>query len=114
MSYRSSLFTPPSHEYALVSNKLINRHDDVMLRHVAVSFDGKRLDLLVRVINKAARKKRLQRASSTHSSSMVNGIEGLYDEIEIREQLRHPNILSLFAVRDTQPCILLCMHMESL
>ena len=92
-----------------MDNKLINRHDDVMLRHVTVSLDNKQMDLLVRVINKSARKKRLQRASSTHSSSIVNGIEGLYDEIEIREQLRHPNILSLYAVRDTQRCILLCM-----
>ena len=92
-----------------MDNKLINRHDDVMLRHVTVSLDNKQMDLLVRVINKSARKKRLQRASSTHSSSIVNGLEGLYDEIEIREQLRHPNILSLYAVRDTQPCILLCM-----
>ena len=88
---------------------MIDRHDDVLLRHVTVLVENKKMDLLVRVINKSARKKKLQRASSTHSSSIMNGIEGLYDEIEIREQLRHPNILSLYAVRDTQPWILLCI-----
>lgn len=92
-----------------MDNKLINRHDDVMLRHVTVSLDNKQMDLLVRVINKSARKKRLQRASSTHSSSIVNGIEGLYDEIRIRGATTTPEYSVIVCCERYTPCILLCM-----
>lgn len=99
----------PDSGYSMIINKLILRHKDVEIRHVQAAKNGVKKDFLVRNINKSVRKQMFQRVSSISSSTMLNGLQKLCDEIEIREELNHPNIVSLFAVRESEFSILLCI-----
>ena len=97
---------PPQLE--IVQNRFVKRVDDVLLRHVVVSKNGKTFEYAVRVINKTARRRKEQRVSSSHSGDTKNGIERLLNEIDIRQQLSCDSLVELYAVRDTAPYVMLC------
>ena len=62
----------------------------------------------MRVIFKDTREKRLRRASSDTLATVIRGNENMNEMLAIRERLSHPNILPLYAVRDTKSFIILC------
>ena len=105
----SEALKPP--QIRIIENKFIKRVDDALLRYIAVEKNGKILHYLVRIINKTARKKKIHRISSSCSCHTENGIERLLDEIDIRQQLKCENLIEMYAVRDTQPFIVICSSM---
>ncbi|KAK8806660.1 hypothetical protein WA588_005464 [Blastocystis sp. NMH] len=96
-----------SPRYSVAESKLIERHDDSVTRHIAVQCDGTVTHFLVRVIFKDTREKRLRRASSDTLATVIRGNENMNEMLAIRERLSHPNILPLYAVRDTKSFIIL-------
>ena len=46
------------------------------------------------------------------NDDVPDGIDNLYNELEIRKQLSHPNLLSLYAIRDTAHYVILCWFCE--
>lgn len=90
-------------------NDLILRRRDVDIRHIQLVQKGVRKDYLIRIINKKVREKNLHHTSSCKDETLLNGLEKLCDEINIREQLNHPNIVSLYAVRETDFTVILCI-----
>lgn len=97
---------PP--QIRIVENRFLRRADDALLRYFSVQKGEQELHYLVRVINKTARKKKIHRISSSCSCYTENGIERLLDEMDIRQQLKCENLIDLYAVRDTQPFIVIC------
>ena len=95
--------------YSIAENKLIERHDDSFTHHVAVRCNGTVTHFLVRVIFKETREKRLRHASSVHYGTVMRGDENLDEMLVMREHFSHPNILPLYAVRDTKSFIILCL-----
>ena len=95
--------------YSQMSVDFILRHNDVEIRHFRFNHKGTEKHILLRSINKKVRLNTYySRVSSAHQISL-NGLQKLSDEIEIRKQLNHPNIVSLYAVRETEFSILLCL-----
>ena len=88
------------------------RHEYSVLRHLTIDKNGIQQDYLVRVINKFTLKKNSRRLSFDEAYDVLDGVDNLYDELEIRKQLSHPNILSLYAVRETPNYVILCWLCE--
>ena len=107
-SRRPEVDDSQSPRYSVAESKLIERHDDSVTRHIAVQCDGTVTHFLVRVIFKDTREKRLRRASSDTLATVIRGNENMNEMLAIRERLSHPNILPLYAVRDTKSFIILC------
>ena len=99
--------------FKILNNRLIIRHDDLVLRHISVLKNGISRNYLVRIISKSSRAKVYRRISIDQHADPLDGVEKLYNEIEIREQLKHPNILSLYAVRETDLFVILCTTLPS-
>ena len=93
--------------FKILNNRLIIRHDDLVLRQISVLKNGISRNYLVRIISKSSRAKVYRRLSIDQHADPLDGVEKLYNEIEIREQLKHPNILSLYAVRETDLFVIL-------
>ena len=85
------------------------RVEDVEIRHIQIVEKGFKKDYLVRIITKSSRKSRIHIDKRVDSFSKMNGIQKLCSEIEIRESLIHPNVLRLYAVRDSDYAIYLCI-----
>ena len=107
-TYRSEAVDPPSLRYSIIENSVIERHDDSLTRHIAVRCEETVTHFFVRVIFKETREKLLRRASSDHYATAIRGNESISELLAMREHLSHPNILPLYAVRDTQSFIFLC------
>lgn len=94
--------------YSQMSIDFILRHKDVEIRHFNFKHEDTEKHILLRSIDKKARGSSISsRVCSAHHTSL-NGLQMLSDEIEIRKQLNHSNIVSLFAVRESEFSILLC------
>ena len=93
-------------------NSFVARHEYAVLRHLSIDKNGIQQDYLVRVINKSTLKKNSRRLSFDVNDDVPDGIDNLYNELEIRKQLSHPNLLSLYAIRDTAHYVILCWFCE--
>ena len=98
--------------FSVKVNSFVARHEYSVLRHFAIDKNGIQQDYLVRVINKSTLKKNSRRLSFDVSDDVLDGIDNLYNELEIRKQLSHPNLLSLYAIRDTTNYVILCWFCE--
>ena len=93
-------------------NSFVARHEYSVLRHLSIDKNGIQQDYLVRVINKSTLKKNTRRLSFDVNEDVLDGVDNLYNELEIRKQLDHPNILALYAVRETTNYVILCWCCE--
>ena len=93
----------------LNKSDFVLRVEDVEIRHIQIEEKGVKKDYLARIITKSSRKSRIHRNDSVDSYSEMNGIQKLCSDIEIRESLLHPNVLRLYAVRDSEYAIYLCI-----
>lgn len=98
--------------FSVKVNSFVARHEYSVLRHFAIDKNGIQQDYLVRVINKSTLKKNSRRLSFDVSDDVLDGIDNLYNELEIRKQLSHPNLLSLYSIRDTTNYVILCWFCE--
>lgn len=98
--------------FSVKVNSFVARHEYSVLRHLTIDKNGIQQDYLVRAINKSTLKKNSRRLSFDVNDDVLDGIDDLYNELEIRKQLSHPNLLSLYAIRDTANYVILCWFCE--